>query len=88
MRNTRSFSLLSVLLTALALCAGNFDAEQLCRISWLSRNLDDEGWILVFDWVRRADFIGFMTLNLAHPTSFCSRIIEIAGEPFQNAKIR
>jgi hypothetical protein len=54
----------------------------------LSRNLDDEGWILVCAPVRRADFIGFMTLNLAHPTSFCSRIIEIAGEPFQNAKIR
>jgi hypothetical protein len=54
----------------------------------LSRNLDDEGWILVFDPVRRADFIEFMTLNLAHPTSFCSRIIEIAGAPFQNAKIR
>jgi hypothetical protein len=48
---------------------------------WLSRNLDDEEWILIFALVKRTDFVGFMTLNLARPTSFHSRIIEIAGEP-------
>jgi hypothetical protein len=45
-------------------------------ISRLSRNLGDEGLILILDLVNRTDFIGFMTLNLAHPTSFHSRIIE------------
>jgi hypothetical protein len=62
-------------------CTGNSDAEQLCRISWLSRNLDDEEWAFIFDSVERINLIGFMTSNLAHPTSFRSRIIEIAGEP-------
>jgi hypothetical protein len=27
-------------------------------ISWFSRNLDDEEWMLIFDAVKRADFIG------------------------------
>jgi hypothetical protein len=45
---------------------------------WLSRNLDDEEWILIFDAVKGVDLIG---MNPAHPTSFHSRIIESAGEP-------
>src|SRR5215831_1844608 len=53
----------------------------LARWTGLSRNFDDEGWVLIIDPVKRTDFIGFVTLNLAHPTSFSSRIIEIAGEP-------
>jgi hypothetical protein len=27
-------------------------------ISWFSQNLDDEEWILIFDAVKRVDFIG------------------------------
>jgi hypothetical protein len=50
-------------------------------ISRLFRNLDDEGWVFIFNPVKRTDFIGSMTLNLVHPTSFRSRITEIAGEP-------
>jgi hypothetical protein len=49
--------------------------------NWLSRNLDDEGRASMLDSFKRIEFIGFMALNLARPTSLCSRIIEIAGEP-------
>jgi hypothetical protein len=33
------------------------------RFSGLSRNLDDEGWALIFDPVNRTDLNGFVTLN-------------------------
>jgi hypothetical protein len=49
--------------------------------NWLSHRIDDEEWVVVFDLVKSIDFIGFMTLNLGHPTSSHSRITEIAGEP-------
>jgi hypothetical protein len=41
----------------------------------------------LFDPVKKPDCIGFMALNLAHPTSFRPRIIKIAGEP-QNPQLK
>jgi hypothetical protein len=59
----------------------SFGLLQQLGIPRLSRSFDDEEWALVFGLVKSADFIGFMALNLGHPTPSRSRIIEIAGEP-------
>jgi hypothetical protein len=53
---------------------------------WFSRDFGDEEWTLIFDLIKRADFIVFMALNLAHPTSLHSKIINIAGEPRSNCQ--
>jgi hypothetical protein len=72
------------LLSGPQVCSGHRHGLHRWIISRLSRNLDDEEWILIFASVKRSDVVGFMTLNLDHRTSFRSRIIAIAGEPISN----
>jgi hypothetical protein len=42
----------------------------------LSRNLDDEEWILIFASVKRTDFVGFMPIIFA--IKFCISMIRAA----------